>query len=524
MKLGRNDSCPCGSGKKLKKCCAAKFEARLVAQNISEKGAEPTQNECNQLIALFKAGRYAELESRARLFIERYSESGFVWKILGVSLNAQGKDALFALQKATELLPNDAEAHSNLGVALQDLGQLDAAMASYRRVIEIKPDFAETLSNLGHALLNRGLLKESVYHFQQAFSKRVGWHRDGDVNLLSGLEYAFIELTNKCNFHCDFCPSDSQQRAKEFMSMELVQQLFDEFAENILAREVNLHLMGEPTLHPNLMEILACASSKNIKITLVTNGSTLNAKTIPKILDVLYGNLIVSLQTPTRETFIHRGNTGLGWDSYIANIRTLIQEYLRRIALNQTFRTAIELRVLVTKDSQLTANIIETLEDVSGVIHEWRNFVAETEIEFGLTSFNRQEPSLEMFSKHTAQAEIKYPLQQGVTLSFWQGFTFANSMLDHAYSLKNKSMAKFCHHPFIDVAILSNGDVTLCCFDYDGKLAVGNIKNSTIKTILNSKPTMDLRAAMFGRYPLPLYCQQCQAEALLSDRPAPSVL
>jgi tetratricopeptide (TPR) repeat protein len=31
-KIGRNDPCPCGSGKKYKRCCQAREEARLTAQ------------------------------------------------------------------------------------------------------------------------------------------------------------------------------------------------------------------------------------------------------------------------------------------------------------------------------------------------------------------------------------------------------------------------------------------------------------------------------------------------------------
>jgi hypothetical protein len=42
MKIGRNDPCPCGSGNKYKKCCAAKDEAARVAeiQATAAKAAE----------------------------------------------------------------------------------------------------------------------------------------------------------------------------------------------------------------------------------------------------------------------------------------------------------------------------------------------------------------------------------------------------------------------------------------------------------------------------------------------------
>ena len=68
------------------------------------------------------------------------------------------------------------------------------------------------------------------------------------------------------------------------MDFELVKRLYVDAADKQIAPVVNLHLMGEPTLHPKLIEILNVGAEKNIKTDLVTNGSTLVAKVIPKIL------------------------------------------------------------------------------------------------------------------------------------------------------------------------------------------------------------------------------------------------
>ena len=48
--------------------------------------------------------------------------------------------------------PDFAEAHSNLGNALQELGRLEEAVASYRKALAIKPDYAEAHHNLAHPL------------------------------------------------------------------------------------------------------------------------------------------------------------------------------------------------------------------------------------------------------------------------------------------------------------------------------------------------------------------------------------
>lgn len=128
------------------------------------------QAEFNQLAALCNAAHYVELENQARLLIEQYPHSGFAWYMLGVSLQMQGKYALPAIQKATELMPEKAEAHNNLGNALKDLGQLDDAVASYRRALEIKPDFTEAHCNLGNTLQNLGQLEGAVASYRRALA------------------------------------------------------------------------------------------------------------------------------------------------------------------------------------------------------------------------------------------------------------------------------------------------------------------------------------------------------------------
>jgi len=149
---------------------ALRTKAAAAALGAPGTGEGPTSVEMNQLVALFNAGRHPELESHARLLVERHPDSGFAWKALGTSLQIQGKDALSALQKATELLPNDAEAHSNLGASLQAIGELDDAVASYRRALEINPDYAEAHSNLGNALRDLGHPDDAVACYRRALA------------------------------------------------------------------------------------------------------------------------------------------------------------------------------------------------------------------------------------------------------------------------------------------------------------------------------------------------------------------
>ncbi|MDB5801574.1 MAG: glycosyltransferase [Rhodocyclales bacterium] len=124
------------------------------------------QAELNELIMLFKTGLHAKLELQALFLAERYPDCGLVWKVLGISLQLQGKDALPALIKAQRLLPEDAEAHYNLAVALS--AQPQDAIANYLRALQINPEYPEAHYNLGNILNELGRFDDAIVHYRRA--------------------------------------------------------------------------------------------------------------------------------------------------------------------------------------------------------------------------------------------------------------------------------------------------------------------------------------------------------------------
>jgi len=166
MKPGRNDPCPCGSGKKYKKCCGPALE---------EAAAPLPAEELNELAALAQAGRHGALEAKARHLLERYPLSGLVTKVLALALWSQGKPALPFFERATELLPDDAEAHGNLGNAYRAVGQIDHAIRSHRRALDIDPNYAKSHNDLGSALQDRGLIEEAAESFRRAVALEPGF-------------------------------------------------------------------------------------------------------------------------------------------------------------------------------------------------------------------------------------------------------------------------------------------------------------------------------------------------------------
>jgi tetratricopeptide (TPR) repeat protein len=177
---GRNDPCPCGSGKRFKQCCGALTSGAAAAETPPPQaggaqpppgapGAQPPPS-AGALAQMIARGRPREAEREAQAQLERDPSCGVLWKILGVALAHQGKDPLPALRRAAELLPEDAEAHRNLGAALHGGGWLEEALPSLHRALALEPRNVPVLLATGTTLCALGRAPESLPLFEQALA------------------------------------------------------------------------------------------------------------------------------------------------------------------------------------------------------------------------------------------------------------------------------------------------------------------------------------------------------------------
>lgn len=81
-----------------------------------------------------------------------------------------------------------------------------------------------------------------------------------------------IEITTKCNLQCPLCFANAGQG--EFLSLERIEKMMDFFIDSEYGQGEILQISGgEPTLHPNIIEIIKMAKSKNFKYVMInTNG------------------------------------------------------------------------------------------------------------------------------------------------------------------------------------------------------------------------------------------------------------
>ena len=94
----------------------------------------------------------------------------------GLALQDMGRldAALAAFEHAIGLQPEAAAAHHNRGDALAELGRLDGALAAFAEALRLAPDFADAHCGEGIALLKQGAAEAAIEAFERCLARAPG--------------------------------------------------------------------------------------------------------------------------------------------------------------------------------------------------------------------------------------------------------------------------------------------------------------------------------------------------------------
>ena len=163
----RNDPCPCGSGKKFKKCCLGKVAQNPAAQipraeshDLNAINVEPPTESLVRAVSLHKAGKLEEAEAIYQSLLKINPGDSHALHYLGLIALQKGRypDAVDLISKAIQSNSEIPAFHCNLGNAYRSLSQFDTAISAYRKAIQLDPKFEAAHSNLGNALKDAGRL------------------------------------------------------------------------------------------------------------------------------------------------------------------------------------------------------------------------------------------------------------------------------------------------------------------------------------------------------------------------------
>ncbi len=310
-----------------------------------------------------------------------------------------------------------------------------------------------------------------------------------------------MELTNICNFSCEFCPDALIKRQRGMMSVDMAQSILDELGHSPIVKTVHFHVMGEPTLHPHLFEIADYAQGKKVDVCLTTNGSQLTREVLMAAKDAGIRQLIISLQTPDEETFSMRGSSAISFDDYADQIISTVQT-----ALHEGTATKIVISFLSSPLRRLIIpiakefKIADTSKDLRRYMTQWAELILRgTPFEHRLPSVMRQMKGVRSFRENTVTIADNLSFHTRIVGDWAKG--------GDGRIVK----ARFGYCPGIteNFGILWNGDYVFCCTDYDGRTSTGNRRDLSIADYLRTREVQEaVRGFQRFRVVHP-YCQTC---------------
>lgn len=275
----------------------------------------------------------------------------------------------------------------------------------------------------------------------------------------------FIEITNRCNLKCPMCPRKYLTRRLMHMDFLLFKKLINEispFDSQGLLSLVGLHLFGEPLLHPRFLDMLKYAGEKLSRVcqnhdklnpTMSGLGFSTNAVflTPEKATGILHSNTTLvglSLDGATKKSY-GRMRRGSSFEKVIENIEYLLREK-RSLGREYPF---LAIQIIKTKI---------TVKEIEDFRTRWSRAI-------------RSVPGSSIFIKpYTDWAgQVSEP-------SFWE---------------KRKGIFFYrpCGSLWNTLVIYADGSVSVCCYDVNGKLKIGNVMEQSLKEIWNSQALGRLR-------------------------------
>lgn len=313
-------------------------------------------------------------------------------------------------------------------------------------------------------LYNRGTKKFVSWFLRSGFAKNRIYnviyqrHVHRKMERYKNLPFrVMIENTNICGADCIFCPHRFMKREKGIMELELSKKIIDE-CKALGIEYVTIYGFGEPLLDPHFFERIKYAKSKGIsRVTTNTNAGYLNDDNVKKILESRLDEIYISFDAATEEVY-KKIRPGLEFSMVEKNILSLVKAK----AKSKTNKPEI---ILSFVESSLNTR------EVDKYIRKWKDKVDHI--------------SISLIHNWTGDIEFE--------------------------ESSNEGRRDPCRLLWTDMVISWNGDVPLCCNDYENKVLLGNINERSIQEIWSGLQLEQIRQWHLEKdFTKSLICKNCK--------------
>jgi len=313
----------------------------------------------------------------------------------------------------------------------------------------------------------------------------------------------YLEVTNRCNLLCETCPRTFETlEPPADMSWSLFTRIVDQYPN--IARVV-LHGVGEPMLVKELPRMIRYLKDRGTYVLFNTNGTLLQQKKFPGLIECGLDELRVSLDAADRETYLKvRGK-----DFF----QRIVRDVGKFIAYQKetgatTPRVSLWLTGLKETVDQLPEFV--RLAAKMGVTEVHLQRLVFDEVGYGMA---RAESSLFEQTRADEQSSIEAAQAIGAAL----GVTLdASGATEPGLSLKRQAEDQpwsTCRRPWSLMYFTAHGRALPCCIapfsarDY-ATYTLGDASQQSLREIWNGAAYQDFRESLLGEVP-PKPCANC---------------
>lgn len=201
MATGRNDPCPCGSGRKYKKCCLPRDGAPPAA--AARAGSPPGDPVADAKQALARGQLDRARETLAKALTRRRVPAA-TWSLAG-GIELQAREFAKARDffgKALAQEPGNATYRYNHATALALAGEREAAAKALKQVVRARPDLYQAYNNLANVLRDLGRPDEALGYYLEALEFNLRQPTGLSHLLFSLHQFAFEDDDRLFELHC----------------------------------------------------------------------------------------------------------------------------------------------------------------------------------------------------------------------------------------------------------------------------------------------------------------------------------
>ena len=310
----------------------------------------------------------------------------------------------------------------------------------------------------------------------------------------------YFEVTNSCNFRCDFCPSYLSERKRQHMDFALFEKGIDDIIRDGITDTVGFHILGEPLLYPRLEDAVRYAKRRGLRTEINTNGSLLTEERIQALADAGLDMLSVSVQLTNRYNHAARGSD-IPFDRYYRQMMEIAQAVGR-------LPGAMEVVLCLMNTATKKYFDIDRPMRINGTCHPYKDTLASFILDVA------EAIDLQIVPEQVRRAlrgfNVLHP--RFIRLND-RVIVYAQPFGDWGNAFTSRKIypaqVGFCGYALHNVGILNNGEVTICCADYDGKTSLGNLHDASLGAILASEEAQAIRDGFARMRVVHPYCQRC---------------